>query len=116
MKKVFFKINLFIVLLSFPIMLQAQDLKVKNTYGGMFSLGVRSTASAFNDGAWNNAGVGCGGQFCVQATNRVNTAWFFDYITGGVGAYANRTDYHIGWSVMYYLVPSSTEKLVKLQP
>jgi hypothetical protein len=116
MKKLFFKINPFIVLLIFPFLLRAQDLKVKNTYGGMFSLGVRSTVSAFNDGVWKNVGVGSGGQFNVQATNRVNTAWFFDYISGGVGAYAHRTDYHIGWSVMYYLVPSSTEKLVKIQP
>ena len=77
-------------------MLQAQDLKIKNTYGGVLSFGVHSTVNAFNDGVWKNVGVGSGGQFNIHASNRVNTAWFFDYISGGVGGYANRTDYHIG--------------------
>jgi hypothetical protein len=116
MNKLFHKVITSIVLLTFPFILHSQDLKVKKNYGGMFSLGVRSVVSAFNDGVWKNVGVGSGGQFNIQATNRVNTAWFFDYISGSVGSYANRTDYHIGWSVMYYLVPSSTEKTVKFQP
>ena len=116
MNKIFLKAPSCFILLLFPFILYAQDLKVKKTYGGMFSLGVRSVASNFNDGSWENAGFGSGGQFYIQANNRVNTAWFFDYIKGGIGNYANRTDYHIGWSVMYYLVPSSTEKLVKFQP
>ncbi|MGZ3861788.1 MAG: hypothetical protein ACXVPN_00110 [Bacteroidia bacterium] len=89
---------------------------MKNSYSGVFSMGARSTISTFNDGKWQNAGTGAGGQFFIQATNRVNTAWFFDYITSGVGDYANRTDYHIGWSVMYYLVPSNAEKAPKIQP
>jgi hypothetical protein len=33
-----------------------------------------------------------------------------------VGKHVNRTDYHIGWSVMYYLVPSNAEKTPRLQP
>lgn len=91
-------------------------MKIKNTYSGVLSVGGRSTISTFNDGKWGDIGIGSGGQFMIQASNRVNTAWFFDYITGGVGGFANRTDYHIGWSVMYYLVPSSTEKTPKFQP
>ena len=116
MNRFFLKTGRYLILLLLPFILNAQDLKVKNNYGGMFSLGVRSVASTFNDGVWGNTGIGSGGQFNIQANNRVNTAWFFDYIKGGIGNYANRTDYHIGWSVMYYLVPSSTEKLVKFQP
>jgi hypothetical protein len=116
MINLFLRIRWYIILFALPFIIHAQDLPVKNTYGGMFSLGVRNVVSTFNDGVWGNMGVGTGGQFNIQANNRVNTAWFFDYIKGGVGDYANRTDYHIGWSVMYYLVPSSTEKLPKFQP
>jgi len=114
--KLFFKTRLCTLLFVLPLLIHAQDLRIKNNYGGVVSLGVRNVVSAFNDGVWSNVGVGSGGQFNVQLSNRINTAWFFDYIKGGVGNYANRTDYHIGWSVMYYLVPSSTEKLVKFQP
>jgi hypothetical protein len=94
----------------------SQELKVRKNYGGVLSLGGRSTMSTFNDGKWSDIGIGSGGQFMLQASNRVNTAWFFDYITSGIGGFANRTDYHIGWSVMYYLVPSSPERLSMLQP
>ena len=103
-------------LLLFPLFSHSQEMKIKNTYSGVLSVGGRSTISTFNDGKWGDIGIGSGGQVMIQASNRVNTAWFFDYITGGVGDFANRTDYHIGWSVMYYLVPSSTEKTPKFQP
>lgn len=93
----------------FPLYNYGQELKVKNNFGGVLSLGGRSTISTFNDGKWGDIGIGTGGQFMIQASNRVNTAWFFDYITGGVGDFANKTDYHIGWSVMYYLIPNKTE-------
>lgn len=97
----------------FPILFYGQELTIKKNYGGVLSLGARSTVSTFNDGVWGNAGMGAGGQFMLQVSDRVNTAWFADYITGSVGDFANRTDYHIGWSVMYYLVPSSAGKLVQ---
>lgn len=93
---------------------QPTGLRIKNNYGGVLSVGARNVFSTFNDGVWANMGTGTGGQFMLQFSNRVNTAWFFDYITSGVGNYANRTDYHIGWSVMYYLVPS--DKMPKWQP
>ncbi len=101
---------LFLPLFCFP------QLKLKNNYGGVLSVGGRSVLSTFNDGKWGDMGTGAGGQFMLQFSDRVNTAWFFDYITTGVGTYANRTDYHIGWSVMYYLIPSNAEKTPKLQP
>jgi len=103
-------------LLLFPLFSHSQELPLKNNYGGVLSIGGRSTISTFNDGKWGDIGIGSGGQFMLQASNRINTAWFFDYITGGIGDFANKTDYHIGWSVMYYLVPSSTEKTPKFQP
>ena len=110
------KFCLYIFVGFFLFHAKSQELNVKNTYGGMLSFGVRNVVSAFNDGVWGNAGVGCGGQLTLQASNRINTAWFFDYISGGVKSYASRTDYHIGWSVMYYLIPSSPEKTPKFQP
>jgi opacity protein-like surface antigen len=102
----------------------AQEMKVKKNFGGVLSVGGRSTISTFNDGKWGDIGTGSGGQFMVQLSNRVNTAWFFDYITGTVGDFANRTDYHIGWSVMYYLIPNTSvtegntfvTKTPKIQP
>ncbi len=69
---------------------------------GMFSLGTRSTTSLFNDGGTNNFGIGLGGQFRMQLAERINTDWFFDYLTSDIGNVGNRTDYHIGWSVLYY--------------
>ena len=70
--------------------------------GGMFSLGVRSSLSMFNDGDWNSVGTGAGGQFRIQLSDKVNTEWFYDYLTANVGNFAHRTDEHIGWSVLFY--------------
>jgi opacity protein-like surface antigen len=83
-------------------LVNAQDIKLKNNQGGLISLGVRSTISAFNDSKTNNFGKGIGGQFRMQLSERVNTDWFFDYLTSDIGSVANRTDYHIGWSVLFY--------------
>ncbi len=80
----------------------AQPLKVKKNEGGILSLGVRTTVSLFNDSETNNFGTGAGGQFRLQLAERLNTDWFFDYLTANVMDVGHRTDYHIGWSVMYY--------------
>ena len=80
----------------------AQELDVKNDYGGMFSLGARTTLSTFNGHHEESNGFGVGGQFRLQFADRVNSDWFFDYIISEIGDYVNRTDYHIGWSVLYY--------------
>lgn len=94
---------LLICLLSFGThFLIAQDIQIKNHSGGLLSVGVRSTLSAFNDSKTNNFGKGIGGQFRIQLSERVNTDWFFDYLTSDIGTVANRTDYHIGWSVLFY--------------
>lgn len=119
MHKHIFKAALFMLMFgAFAAAAQepAGSLRLKKHYGGVLSVGGRSVLSTFNDGAWGDLGTGMGGQFMLQFSDRINTAWFFDYISTGIGNYANRTDYHIGWSVMYYLVPSSAEKTPSWQP
>lgn len=69
---------------------------------GDLQLGVRSTVSLFNDSETNDFGKGIGGQFRLQLADRINTDWFFDYLSSDIGSLANRTDYHIGWSVLFY--------------
>ena len=99
--------KLLIILLISP-MLSAQPLTIRGQQGGLFSLGVRTTVSTFNGGDFGNNGFGVGGQFRLQLANHLNTNWFLDYLTSNVGDYATRTDYHIGWSVMYYFTDKQT--------
>lgn len=80
----------------------AQPLRIKNNEAGIFSLGVRTTVSLFNDSQTSNFGTGAGGQFRLQLAERINTDWFFDYLTADVMNIGHRTDYHIGWSVLFY--------------
>ena len=88
-----------------PLTMFGQELNVKDSYGGMFSFGVRSTMSFFNAHEDESNGMGVGGQFRIQFSDRVNSDWFFDYLKSSIGDYASRTDYHIGWSVLYYVTP-----------
>lgn len=74
--------------------------KVDNS--GAFSLGMRTTYSMFNGHHDESNGMGVGGQFRIRFADRVNSDWFFDYLQSDIVDYANRTDYHIGWSVLYY--------------
>ena len=73
---------------------------------GMVSVGARTIISCFTDGKANAYGYGAGGHFRVQLVDRVNTEWYGDVITNNVVNKAHRTDFHIGWSVMYYLIPT----------
>ena len=84
----------------------------KGSDGGVLGLGVRSTVSLFNHGDADNIGTGVGGQFRLQFAEKVNSDWFFDYLTSNVDDIAHRSDYHIGWSVLYY----PTTKPVKIRP
>jgi hypothetical protein len=94
---------IFLLLLTlFQTPLFAQERSKFDTDPGVFSLGVRSTLSAFNDGDENKVGSGVGGQIRLRFSDKVNSDWFFDYLTSDIGNYAHRTDYHIGWSVLYY--------------
>lgn len=72
--------------------------------GGNFSLGMRNTISFFNDGDPKSIGTGVGGHFRLQLVDRVNTEWYADIFMSNIRNIAYRTDYHIGWSVMYYLI------------
>jgi hypothetical protein len=64
----------------------------------MFSLGVRSTYNTFSH---DGNGLGVGGHFRIQLTDRINTEWFADYMS--VGTEDVRSNYaHIGWSVIFY--------------
>jgi hypothetical protein len=87
--------------------------KIVFSQSGMLATGVRSTTSLFNDGGTDNFGLGLGGQFRLQFSDRINTDWFFDYLTSDIGTVGNRTDYHIGWSVLYYPYLKKENDLVK---
>jgi hypothetical protein len=87
-----------------------------NKPGGQLTLGIRSATSLFSDES--GVGTGFGGQFRLRFFHLLNSEWFADYITSDLhNGLGNRTDYHIGWSVMFY--PSfayhQNERL-KLQP
>ena len=97
-------------LVFLPTFLFSQDLNIKNSRGGIFSLGTRSTISAFNGHDNESAGFGVGGQFRLQFADRVNSDWFFDYITSDIENQAARTDFHIGWSVLYYLTENPSKR------
>lgn len=87
-------------LLLVCIRLSAQNYRNNESFAGTFSLGTRNTVSLFNDD--NAIGKGIGGQFRMQLSNRLNSEWYFDYITSKNGSYTFRNDYHVGWSIMLY--------------
>jgi hypothetical protein len=70
-----------------------------NNNAGWFSLGVRSTVSAFSH---DGTGLGTGGQFRIQLSKQVNTDWFADYISIQQGNNIKSEYLHIGWSVLFY--------------
>lgn len=99
-----------VILLLMPLFALAQDEippNLSENPSGTFSLGVRNTFSTF--GATENLGVGFGGQFRVQLSNRINTEWFADFINEDIDGLATRNDYHIGWSVMIYPFNTQTK-------
>jgi hypothetical protein len=94
---------------------QAQNRKPNKNVGGQFSLGVRSTASLFSHEG-QSAGTGVGGQFRIRFYEFLNSEWFADYIMSGVGDIGTRTDYHIGWSVMFYMPKQKPFKKYRPKP
>jgi len=74
------------------------------TKSGYLGFGVRNTFSVFNGGNFDYVGMGIGGHFRIPITQRINTEWYADYISNNIGNMGHRTDYHIGWSVMYYVI------------
>ena len=101
----------FVLLFTFlPMKQYAQGEKEKLGHlNGTFSLGMRSTLSLF-DG--DGAGLGSGGQFRIQLSDKVNTDWYADFININVGNRVRSTYYHIGWSVLFY--PFSHQQFPKL--
>lgn len=70
---------------------------------GWVSFGMRSTLSLFDD---DGVGIGSGGQYRVQLSNRVNTDWYADYISINIADKVRSEFIHIGWSVLYYPMPT----------
>jgi len=104
---------LFILAVLLPIAGLAQKsdkLKSDTTHyesqSGMVTVGLRTIISSFTDGDPSAFGYGAGGHVRVQLIERINTEWFGDIITNNIDNKAHRTDFHIGWSVMYYLIPT----------
>lgn len=67
---------------------------------GQFELGARNSASFFGGHAATSYGTG--GQFRIRFLESLNSEWFADYITAGIGTQGFRDDAHIGWSVLFY--------------
>ncbi|MCU0434254.1 MAG: hypothetical protein MUC87_12420 [Bacteroidia bacterium] len=89
-----------IVVFIFLLALAAPSF-AQQKYGGVFSLGIRTTSSLFTQAG--SPGMGVGGQFRLRMLRLVNTEWFADYINTDIDGIGHRTDAHIGWSVMFYL-------------
>jgi hypothetical protein len=81
---------------------------------GQFSVGGRNTIGVFN--SHGSASYGMGGQFRIRLSDRVNTEWYADYMTSHLDHQVGRTDYHIGWSVLYYYLPQEDMHTPRLAP
>lgn len=98
---------LLVVLSHHPVLAQeAMKAKKAQTPAGEFQLGMRQTFSFFGDEG--EMGLGTGGQFRLMLGNRINTEWFADYMQTDLSNLGKRTDAHIGWSVMFYLMNPET--------
>lgn len=80
--------------------LSAQQPGSPGNPAGLFSLGTRNTFSVFNEDG--SAGKGIGGQFRIRLGRKLNSEWYFDYISSRDGSFVYRNDYHIGWSLLFY--------------
>ncbi len=106
---------LIIMLLAVGISAQAQNRKQNRNVGGRLTLGVRSTVSLFSDDG-GNKGMGAGGQFRLRFYDFMNSEWFGDYIMTSIGTVGTRTDYHVGWSVMFYAPSKKGFKMYRPKP
>ncbi len=92
-----------IIMVAMLLPVNAQELRMKKSRSGIFSLGARASYGLVNDGKWQKPAFGSGAQFRLQFSDRVNTEWFLDHLTADLSDFGWRADTHIGWSVMYYL-------------
>jgi hypothetical protein len=107
------RLAMLVPLLLFLIAANAQSKKVAKPdsekealryQGGDFSLGLRNTISSFSHGNPKGVGVGVGGHMRLQLLDRLNTEWYADFISNDIHGKAHRTDIHVGWSVMFYVL------------
>ncbi|MCO4744386.1 MAG: hypothetical protein KC912_06330 [Proteobacteria bacterium] len=89
-------------MLTLLLLFGAAEAAPKLTLSG----GMRTTVSAFSEGRLDRVGLGVGGQSRIQIGDRVGTEWFLDYISTDLEGGAHRVDDHIGWSVMFYPLPT----------
>lgn len=80
----------------------AQIDSTRSSKAGELSFGVRNSISMVYEHNWNRLAFGSGGQFRLRFSDRVNSDWFIDFLTGNLSDFAHRTDVHIGWSMLYY--------------
>jgi len=76
--------------------------KQRDKESGILQLGMRNTYSMFSNDT--KPGIGYGGQFRLRMNKSLNTEWYADILKSEVDNSTLRTDAHIGWSVMFYLV------------
>lgn len=94
-----------VVLLAASIVLTATAYAQSWRDGGVVGGGGRTSFSFFNDGDGKGMGSGVGGQFRIALDERVITQWYYDYLTAPIGNFAHRQDQHIGWSVLFHVLP-----------
>ena len=99
------------VLMIPAAMAHAQDWQA----GGVVSGGGRSSFSFFNGGDAGGVGTGVGGQIRIALAERVITEWYYDHLTAPIGDFAHRQDQHIGWSVLFRVLPPRAHRPL-LQP
>lgn len=80
---------------------------------GVLSLGLRSSIGLVYEHDWNKTAFGTGAQFRLRFSDRVNSDWFIDFLTGDLEDFGKRSDVHIGWSVLYYPLKNQH---IKVQP
>ncbi len=88
-------------LLLLSLLGHSQRENINERPAGTFGLGTRNTVSMFQED--ETLGKGIGGQFRVRLGNKLNSEWYFDYISSKNGELTYRNDYHIGWSLMFYM-------------
>jgi len=94
--------HLFIVAASLQAFLRSSQNRLSDDEpAGAFSVGTRNTLSTFNED--DATGKGIGGQFRIRLGYKLNSEWYLDYITSQNGSLSYRNDYHIGWSLMFYM-------------
>ncbi len=96
-----------------------QETPIKNPKGlaaGAFEIGLRSTGSVFKETNYSFTSIGSGGQFRIRLSDKLNTEWFLDYMSSSYKQALFRKDLHIGWSVMYYILPKEMVKTSIISP